>query len=182
MYTPSLKTKLVGIFFLPIRIITVITLLALDPIFNISWVSATMIFYWFFPIFILSFVSEGIISKDGLKANFRNLYQKYTMSLPIEFTGIASFALLSFSTRPEEALWMGIKVSSIVIGSGVLIELYHHRVRPRFEKKKLSDVQGILAIIAFAVSIVFLWIYFYIFINNQYLIHFGTDLFSSVSA
>lgn len=155
MKIPSISTKLAMIVFQPIRIVTIITILpTLIPTFNISWEISTQIFQIFFPIYIVSFVIEGILTKEGLKKNFESLSLKYIIGLPVEYAGVVSFALSSFSTQSDEIKLMGMIVSAVVIACAFFVECYHHYVRPRLEKIILTAQQQILVLIPFTVFIV----------------------------
>ena len=161
MNSLSFSTKLACGVLLPTRIITIITLLALVPVFNISWEIATIIFQGFLPIYIASFFIEGILSRNGFIKNFESIGSKYVMALPLEFVGVASFALMSFSTKPDEIFFLGIQISAIIIASSLFVEWYHYKAKPRLSKIKLSHKQEILSVVGITISTVFLVPYFW---------------------
>ena len=155
METQVISSKIAMMVFLPSRLVTIFTLIALIPIFNVSWQVATQIFQIFFPIYIASFVMEAIFREGGIKENLQRFGSKYVMGMPVEFAGVASFALLSFSAKPDEAILIGINVAAVVVACAVFVEAYDHYIRPKLEKIKLSYKQGILVLIGISVFLVF---------------------------
>lgn len=155
---PRRKNNLIK-FLQPIRVITIITLLSICPALSMPWESATLLMYGFFPIFAASYVFEARFNPYGLVAGLKTLYLKYTQKLPLEFVGVAVFAILSFSTDPNVILHWGILTSAIVIGCGEGIEAYHKHIVPRLNKLKVSDRSQILAFIGAVVLFIFVWIY-----------------------
>ena len=123
------------------------------------WESATLLMYGFFPIFGASYVSEAIFHPNGLYAGLRTLYFKYIQKLPLEFVGIAVFAISSFSTDHNAILQWGIITAAIVIGCGEAIEAYHRHIVPRLNRMKISDRSQILAFIGAIVLFILVWIY-----------------------
>jgi len=160
MNVSSIRSNLAKMVFLPTRIVTIITILTLIPIFNVSWEIATQIFQIFFPVYIASFVIEGILTKEGFKKNFESLSIKYMIGVPVEFAGVASFALLSFSTQPDEVKLIEMFVSAVVIACAFFVEVYHYHIRPKLTKIILTDKQQILLLIPFAVFVVVFGTYF----------------------
>ena len=154
MCSVSLSKKMAMIIFLPTRMITLFTVVALIPMLNVSWEITTAIFQAFFPIYIASFFIEVILTKEGLKKSFSNLSTKYLIGLPVEFAGVASFALLSFSSQPDEAKLLGMIVSAVVIACAFFVEAYYHYVIPRLAKIILTSQQQVLVLIPFTVFIV----------------------------
>jgi len=159
MHRPSLNKKLAMMFFLPSRMISIFSMLTIIPMFNVSWEIPTAILQVFFPVYIASFVIEGILSDGGFKKNLQSLGSKYTMGVPVEFVSVASFALLVFSTKPDEAFLMGIYVSIVAILCTIFVELYHHYIAPKLAKKRLSEKQMIFILIPFSVFLVFFGTY-----------------------
>jgi len=160
MNVSSIRSNLAMMVFLPSRLITLFTILTLIPTFNVSWQISTQIFQIFMPVYVASFVIEGILTKEGIKKNFLSLWSKYTMGVPVEFAGVASFALLSFSSKPDESVLLGMYVSAVVVACAFFVEVYHHYVRPKLAKIKLTDKQAILVLIPFAVFIVYFGNYY----------------------
>lgn len=160
MNTPTLSQKFALMFFLPTRIITVFTVLTLIPIFNVSWEIATTVFQIFFPVYVVSFLIECILTEGDLKKNFQSVGSKYTIGLPVEFAGVASFALLSFSTNPDAVIQIGIYISATVIACAFFVEGYHHYVVPKLAKIKLSEKQSIFVVIPFTVFLVIFGTYY----------------------
>lgn len=155
---PRRKNRWIG-FLQPMRIVTMITLLATYPSLNIPWESATLFMYGFFIIFVSSYVFESRFHPYGLVEGLKSLYLKYTQKLPLEFVGVAVFAILSFSTEPSKVLQYGIMTTAIVIICGEGIEAYHKYVVPRLNKMKVSDRTQIVSFIAAITFFVAVWMY-----------------------
>jgi len=151
--------KFALLFLLPSRIVAVFSMLTVIPGF-VSWEIPTALLSVFFPVYVSSFVVEGIVSDGGFKKNFQKISSKYTMGLPVEFVSVASSALLIFSTKPDEAFVMGIYVTIVAVLCTIFVEAYHHYGYPRLAKTILSQKQTVLVIIPFTVFIVFFGIYF----------------------
>jgi hypothetical protein len=161
MTFPSKSNLIFSQILQPIRIITILSLLSIFRPDDVKWESTVIIFDCFFPIFVGSFIVEWILISplNRFRETFKLLIYKYLQTLPLEFVGVASFAILSFSSNPDASRVLGIKVSVIVIGLGAVIEILHHYVMPRLRKRQLSDVNGILAVIGMTVALVFLSVY-----------------------
>lgn len=92
--------------------------------------------------------------QTGLQA----LSIKYIQILPIEFVGIAVFALTSFFPNNDVVFWEGLKAAAIVSGLTATIELFHKYVMPRLNRIQLSDQAGMVTFVAAIVFFVFVWI------------------------
>lgn len=161
MTFPPKSNRILGQILQPIRIITILSLLSIFKPDDVKWESTVIIFDFFFPIFVGSFIVEWILvfPRNRFRETFKLLIYKYIQTLPLEFVGVASFALLSFSSNPDARRVLEIKVSVIVIGLGAVIEILHHYVMPRLRKKQLSDVNGILTVIGMTVALAGLAVY-----------------------
>lgn len=146
-------------FFQPLRIITIITLLALIPTLNLPPESATLFMYGFFLIYGASYVFEARFHPNGLIAGFKELRFKYIQKLPIEFAAIAVFAISSFSPNNNDVIHYGILTASIVIGCGLVIDAYHKYAAPKLNRMRVSDRTQIIAFIGAVVLFVGVWNY-----------------------
>lgn len=145
-------------FFSPVRIVEIIILLSLIPIFNFEWKSATMIFNYFFPIIGISIVFEAFFDKDGFRKGLKNVEGKYLSGIGIQFLGVAIFALSSFNTDPEKTPTI-IGYSLLVLGIGGCLEAFHIVSQKKLRNIKLSPIQEVLAVIGFVVMLVFFGLY-----------------------
>lgn len=143
----------------PMRIVTIFTLIPLFPTLNIPTESATQFMYGFFFIFGGSYIYEAILYSHRIRIGLEALYTKYTQTLPIEFVGIAVFALASFSTNHDLVFWEGLKIAVIVFGLTATLELFNTYLMPRLKNVKISDQAGMVVFIGAVVFFVFVWTY-----------------------
>lgn len=156
-------------YLLPVRIVTILSIVVLFPPLKLSWQFSTIIFTGFILLFIGSFVMELVlISKlKELRKTFWPLYNKYTASFPFEFMGVFVFAMYSFKPNTGAIDWDEVKFASIVLVGGVVLEILHRFVYPRLDKKHRSavilkkelDLKDVLSIIALVVLVFFVGFY-----------------------
>jgi len=147
----------------PLRIISIISILSLVA-FQISWNTASIIFYGFFIMFIASFVME-VIYYTRNRILFTGLTLKYLLLLPFEFIGVFTFAMATLPfPNTQQIHELVLKVTIMVMGISMIAELYHYVFLSR--ERVEMDVGRILAIIPMAVLIVYEGIFIYLFLTT----------------
>lgn len=148
-------------FFSPIRIIEVISLLSLIPIFQIKWQSEVIIFNAFFLTIAGSIIFEAILDKDGFRSGLKKTGWKYYSGISIQFVGAAISAIASFNTDPTKLPTI-VMYSLLLIGIGGGLEAFHVFSTKKLKDIQLSPTQQVLAVFGFTVLLFFLSLYAYL--------------------
>ena len=146
----------------PVRIIGLISLLPWFQKSDMLSDPSVMFFYCFIFIYLGSFFAELVLTTstpNRLRKGIMPLYIKFTQLLPVEFAGIASFAMLSFAPHTSANFLLAIEVSTVMLICWLGIEGYHKFIVPRLNKIILTPVQSVLVIVALTVGLFFFALY-----------------------
>lgn len=176
----SKKDFLFGLFFQPVRIVSILIILPLFLPIEFSWQTAQWFFYGFGILFPSSFFVESIFRLDkhvlfnslSVKQNmfkiFKSLYPKYEQNFSLEFVSVAVFALLSFSSDKLQVFSWTLLVLAITTSWQVFTEFHHAKLVPILNKIEMSEKTKILLFIPIVVFTVFFLIGVYMFIDNRF--------------
>ncbi len=147
----------------PVRFIGLISLFVWFQKPDMSWDPSVMFFYIFIPLYLASFFVEVILTSPlkGLRRGFTSLSIKFLQLLPVEFAGIASFAMLSFAPHTSYNSWLAIEVSIVISVCWLGIEGYHKYIVSRLNRINLTPRQSTLTTIAFTIALFFSALYFF---------------------
>ncbi|MGI0026410.1 MAG: hypothetical protein ACREAD_01025 [Nitrosopumilaceae archaeon] len=152
--------KIISLIIQPIRITLFVSLLCQFFKTDMSSDPSLLFFYWFIPLYASSFVIDLVLtSRKGFVQGVKSLSIKYAQLLPVEFAGIAGFALLTFAPHAIGIL-LAIKVSLVVIICEIGIEGYHKFIVPHLNRIKPTPQMATLMVIGMTVTTFFMGFYF----------------------
>lgn len=163
---PTRFDKILGSITL-IRIVSFLGIVTLFPPLRIPWQYTVAFFEGFFPFLIASFVMELVLKAKlrGFRKEFWPLYNRYIMSLPLEFLGVFILVMYSFKPNNGSIDLDEVRYASIPLIGGVILEILHRHIFPKIEtrllkesKEKISKLTTLL-IIPLTVMIFFLGLY-----------------------
>jgi len=160
--------KMISYAIQPIRIVGLISMLW--QFFNGDAISdpSPMFFNYFIPLYLSSFVIEVILtSMRGLRGGLVSLSTKFVQLLPIEFAGVAGFALLTFAPHTANTLLMAIRLSLVILVCETGIEGYHRFIAPHLNRIKLTPQMTTLTVIGMTLFTFFTGFYFLVLSEHR---------------
>lgn len=131
-----------------------------------------MFYYWFPAIYASSFAIELVLtSRKGLVEGAKSLSMKYFQMLPVEFVGIAGFALLTFAPHTL-GMWLSFELLLVVISCTIGIWAYHRFVVPRLSRIKSTPRIDMLATVGLTIAVFFMGLYFLV-LSSHHLVFFN---------
>lgn len=184
----SKRDFLLGVFFQPLRIVSILIILPLLLPIEFSWETAQWFFYGFVILFPSSFFVESLFRIDrsvlGIdKSIFQNksriqlefteafkvVYPKYLQNVSIEFVAIASFVLLSLPADENLVLYLHIKILIITTLWQIFTEIHHAKLIPVLNQIQISEKIKVFSIIPISLFLVGFWIWVYFYVKENFI-------------